>query len=41
MIQQAIIHVDGPAAATGRIVVTSDASGFDRLLDVAMLDPTR
>jgi tRNA(fMet)-specific endonuclease VapC len=29
------------AAATGRTVVTSDASGFDRLPDVAMLDPTR
>jgi tRNA(fMet)-specific endonuclease VapC len=28
------------AAATGRTVVTSDASGFDQLPDVAMLDPT-
>jgi len=29
------------AAATGRTVVTSDASGFDQLPDVAMLDQTR
>ncbi len=29
------------ATATGRTVVTSDAAGFDRLPDVAVLDPAR
>jgi tRNA(fMet)-specific endonuclease VapC len=29
------------AAATGRMVVTSDAAGFDQLPDVTVLDPPR
>lgn len=29
------------ATAAGRTVVSSDAAGFDRLPDVAVLDPTR
>jgi predicted nucleic acid-binding protein len=29
------------AAATGRTVVMSDASRFDRLPDIAVLDPIR
>jgi tRNA(fMet)-specific endonuclease VapC len=33
--------VAATAAATGRTVVSSDASGFDQLPDVAVLDPAR